>query len=308
MGFEDEGCIAKGLAIILFSMNLKILASSAEAESTQLILKAAQSLGLPAEVHLIETAIAAGFEADASETWIWPRLGTLSREAGLRACEDWSARGALLVNHSARAIARAGNKIESLQALQTAQLPLPRTWFFSPERRILEADLLENRTQSSARDSAPNFWIKNAIGSQGLGVSWAFDEIHAIAQCDLIRVAGGSGVIQKHAAGLDIRALVVRGEVLAAMHRSPSARDPRANLHRGGTARAIALTKAESLLAVKAAEILQLDFAGVDLIRGPGDAGSVILEVNANAGLSGLARVTDFDLPRRICEKLFFSG
>jgi len=283
------------------------LASSAEAESTQLILKAAQSLGLRAEVLLIETALAEGFDSDATETWIWPRLGTLSREKGLRACEIWSARGARLVNHSAAAIACAGDKIASLRDLQDAGLPLPRTWFFSPEVRVSEADLSEASAGRPLLDgTSPKFWIKNAIGSQGLGVSWAFNEVHAIAQCDLIRVANGRGIVQQHAPGLDIRALVVRGEVLAAMHRSPSGEDPRANLHRGGIAQAITLTKEESLFATKAAQALKLDFAGVDFIRGP--RGAVILEVNASAGLSGLARVTDFDLSQRVCERLFFSG
>ena len=78
----------------------------------------------------------------------------------------------------------------------------------------------------------------------------------------------------------------IDGKVVAAIQREAAPGEFRANIHRGGTASVIKPTPQERALAVKAAKVLGLAFAGVDIIRS--DAGPLLLEVNSSPGLEGI--------------------
>ncbi|MDD9877014.1 MAG: RimK family alpha-L-glutamate ligase [Magnetovibrio sp.] len=106
----------------------------------------------------------------------------------------------------------------------------------------------------------------------------------------------------KEAAGTDLRCLVVGNRVVAAMKRVGGDDDFRANLHRGGKAVSVKLTKEERKTAVRAARILGLSLAGVDLLRA--DDGPKVLEVNSSPGLEGIESVTDKDVAGLIIENL----
>ncbi len=69
------------------------------------------------------------------------------------------------------------------------------------------------------------------------------------------------------AKGCDIRCLVVGNEVVAAIERCAKAGDFRSNLHRGGVASIATITPRERDIAIKAAQTLGLDVAGVDILR-----------------------------------------
>ena len=90
----------------------------------------------------------------------------------------------------------------------------------------------------------------------------------------------------KEAAGIDVRALVVGGEVVATMKRSSRTGEFRANLHRGGKAEAVALTEDERQTALRSAEVLGLNVAGVDMLRS--NRGPVVIEVNSSPGIEGM--------------------
>lgn len=269
-------------------MKLKILASSAGTESTLLIQKAAQSLGIDFEVLLLDQIrVIAGaiFHQNVElvgspDLMIWLRLGTLSRRRGLEIARTMQMRGLRLVN-SAEATELASDKIESYERLHKLDLPVPRTWPFSPEIRIRPSELKNVNLHGPI-----GFWIKTRIGSQGIGVSWAADATHALAQMDLIRVSDGSGVLQEHVPGDDLRLFVCDGRVLGAMKRTAAAGEFRANLHQGANAEPTELTPAESALALQAVQAMNLRLAGVDMIRGP--HGAVVLEVNPSPGLAGI--------------------
>ncbi|MFN7728331.1 MAG: RimK family alpha-L-glutamate ligase [Bdellovibrio sp.] len=277
-------------------MKLKILASTALADSTRLIQKAAQSLGIAFEVLLLDQIqmSPAGILhqnvqvlADA-KTLIWPRLGTLSRERGLEVCRQFEAQSFRLLN-SSQAMELSSDKIMSLKALGAAGVPVPKTWFFSPEDRLKLADL-----DTSSETEKIKFWIKTQIGSQGIGVSWAYDAIQALAQMDLVRVSHGAGLIQAHVQGEDLRVLVDSGRVLGAMRRQATGADPRANLHQGAVAVRTNLTLQETQISLKSVEILGLTNAGVDLIRS--SSGTVVIEVNPSPGLVGLSKCMSVNL------------
>ena len=96
------------------------------------------------------------------------------------------------------------------------------------------------------------------------------------------------------AKGADLRCFVVGDRVVAAMRRQAPKGDFRSNLHRGGSAKAVRATRAEMETAVRAAKILGLGVAGVDLIRSK--RGPLVLEVNSSPGLEGIEEATGVDV------------
>ncbi len=102
----------------------------------------------------------------------------------------------------------------------------------------------------------------------------------------------------------DLRVLVVGGEVVGAMERVTDSW--RANIARGAIPRAVALGERERSLALAAAEALETDVAGVDLIVAP-DGEVVVLEINGIPGWQALQSVCEEDLTARVidaCEAL----
>lgn len=100
--------------------------------------------------------------------------------------------------------------------------------------------------------------------------------------------------------GRDIRALVVGNEVVAAMERKAGPDEFRANMHRGATAREVELSAEDEALAIRAARIVGVEVAGVDLI--PSDRGYLLMEVNASPGLEGIETHTGVDIAGAIIE------
>jgi ribosomal protein S6--L-glutamate ligase len=98
----------------------------------------------------------------------------------------------------------------------------------------------------------------------------------------------------KEAAGSDVRALIVGGEVVAAMKRTGRPGDFRSNLHRGGKAVKAELTPEERRVAIRSAEVLGLNVCGVDMLRA--GRGPVVLEVNSSPGIEGIEEATGADV------------
>ncbi|MGY2437951.1 ATP-grasp domain-containing protein, partial [Escherichia coli] len=71
----------------------------------------------------------------------------------------------------------------------------------------------------------------------------------------------------QEAGGADIRCFVVGDKVIAAMKRQAKAGEFRSNLHRGGSASLIKITPEERMTAVRAARVMGLNVAGVDILR-----------------------------------------
>jgi ribosomal protein S6--L-glutamate ligase len=92
----------------------------------------------------------------------------------------------------------------------------------------------------------------------------------------------------------DIRVIIVGQEAVAAMEREAAPGDFRANLHLGGTARPFPLEDGIIDLAVKAAQVHELSFSGVDLIMTKN--GPAVIEVNSSPGLRGIETVTGVDV------------
>ena len=94
----------------------------------------------------------------------------------------------------------------------------------------------------------------------------------------------------KEAGGADVRVFVVDGVVVGAMKRQGKEGEFRSNLHRGGSATIIELSEDEEAAALKAAKVLGLGIAGVDLLQS--NSGPMIMEVNSSPGLEGIEAAT----------------
>ena len=102
----------------------------------------------------------------------------------------------------------------------------------------------------------------------------------------------------------DLRVLVVAGEVAGAMERATDSW--RANIARGARPRAVTLSEDERGLALAAADAVEADVSGVDLLVGA-DGEAVVLEVNGIPGWQALQSVCERDLTQLVvgaCEAL----
>ena len=101
--------------------------------------------------------------------------------------------------------------------------------------------------------------------------------------------------------GCDVRAFVVGGRVVGAIERS--AAGWKTNLARGGRARATALSRERTDLALRAARAVGAEYAGVDLLPAR-DGTDYVVEVNGIPGWRGLQEATSVDVAATIVEHL----
>jgi len=195
---------------------------------------------------------------------------------------------------SAEGLLLARDKMSCLQVLVGNGVQVPRT--------VLCFTLQEVRRAGAGMGSFPVV-VKLLESTHGVGVALA----HTAYQLE--RIAEGflriqdRVILQEFVAesdGRDIRAFVVGNHVVAAMERKAGPDEFRANMHRGATARAISLSPEEKALAVKAAKIVGVEVAGVDLI--PSDRGPLLMEVNASPGLEGIENTTNIDIAGAILD------
>ena len=90
--------------------------------------------------------------------------------------------------------------------------------------------------------------------------------------------------------------------MVGAILRTGAEGDFRSNLHQGGTARAVRITRAERDVALKSARAFGLNLAGVDLLRS--SDGPRVLEVNSSPGLEGIEQATARNLAEKLYEEI----
>jgi ribosomal protein S6--L-glutamate ligase len=195
-----------------------------------------------------------------------------------------------------QALIRSRDKLRSLQILSRAGLGLPKTIFMDYSRDT------EGIVESVG--GAPVV-IKLLEGTQGLGVVLAENKKAAQSVIEAFHGVHARIIVQefvKEAKGADVRAFVVDGEVVGAMKRQAKPGEFRSNLHRGGTATLVKLSRAEKSTAVAAAKKLGLAVAGVDML--PSNRGPLIIEVNSSPGLEGIEGATKVDIAGKIIQYL----
>lgn len=224
-----------------------------------------------------------------------PRIGASITFYGLAVVRQFEQMGVFCAN-SALGIQRSRDKLNSMQILSRHDIGLPVTAFVKRREDVLPA--------IEQVGGAPVI-IKLLEGTQGVGVILADTVKVAQAIIETLQSKQQNVLIQKfvkESKGKDIRALVIGDRVVAAMRRQATGDEFRSNVHRGGSATAVELSAEYKETAVRAAQILGLRVAGVDMLEGAD--GPQIMEVNSSPGLQGIETSTGIDVAGAIIEDI----
>ncbi|VGO18125.1 30S ribosomal protein S6--L-glutamate ligase [Pontiella sulfatireligans] len=224
-----------------------------------------------------------------------PRIGASVTFYGASVLRQFEMMGVYPLNESV-AITRSRDKLRSLQLLSRKGIGLPLTGFANKPDDIKDMIKMVG--------GAP-LVVKLLEGTQGIGVVLAETQKAAESVIEGFMGVKANILVQeyiKEAGGADIRCLVVGGKVVASMKRQAAAGEFRSNLHRGGSASLIRITPEERSTAVRAAKIMGLNLAGVDLLRS--NHGPVVMEVNSSPGLEGIETSTGKDIAGLIIEHI----
>lgn len=187
---------------------------------------------------------------------------------------------------SARGLAFGVDKLATAVALKRAGLPCPATIDLRPGQDIgALSDII-----------GYPLVVKPLAGLKGQHVSLCR------TPADLARVLEKTGskrqllaqAFVSESAGQDLRILVAGGRVVAAMVREAPSGEFRSNVALGGQARAVAAPREAEQIALKAAQVLDLQIAAVDLLFGA--EGFTICEVNVAPGFEALETVTGLNV------------
>jgi ribosomal protein S6--L-glutamate ligase len=229
---------------------------------------------------------------------IIPRIGDRSTRFGAAVVRQFSGMGVQSTLNPG-GLLRARDKLATMQALSATGLPVPATSAARTPTGLSEVLDLVGGTPVV---------VKLLEGTQGSGVVLAETRKAAESLIGAFHQLDADMCVQefvKDARGEDLRAIVVDGQVVAAMRRKAAAGEFRANLHQGGEAFPVDLSDEETKVAIAAARCVGIDVGGVDLLRT--DRGPLVLEVNASPGLQGVERASGVNVSAEVigyCRRL----
>ncbi len=224
-----------------------------------------------------------------------PRIGASVTQYGTAVIRQFETIGTFCVNNSS-GIVSSRDKLQAHQILASHKIGMPVTAFASSPK--------DTKNLMDLVGTAPMI-VKLLESTQGKGVVLAETKKAAESVIDAFRGLRANFLVQqfvKEASGEDLRCLVIGGRVVAAMKRTGAADDFRSNLHRGGTASVVKISREERTAAVKAAKAFGLGVAGVDLLRA--HDGPKVLEVNSSPGLEGIETATAKNIASKIFEHI----
>ncbi len=278
-------------------MKLAILSCNPTCYSTRRLREAAEQRGH--EVRVLNTLkFAIDLEQGAPDLYfrqkhlshydaVLPRIGASITYFGTALVRQFEQMDVFCANSSA-GISNSRDKLRSLQILSRHHIGMPRTTFVRDKQDVLGA---------IERVGGAPVIIKLLEGTQGIGVLLAETISSAEAIVELLQSQKQNVLIQKFVAeskGRDIRAFVVGDQVVGAMRRVAQGQEFRSNVHRGGLTERVELDDAYRQTAVRAAQILGLRVAGVDMLES--HDGPQVMEVNSSPGLEGIETCTQTDI------------
>ena len=220
-----------------------------------------------------------------------PRIGSTIDEFELSVARHFEVNGVCLFNTTS-AVSIARDKFSTLQALAGAGIDVPKTVLLHTN---------SDTEKAVRRLGGFPLILKARRGRRGKGVllvkdmptlSFALGTLHGRGEAVLLQEFVSNPNVR------DLRVLVLRGKVPAAMGKRPAEGDFRSNIGLNGKAYKTKLTSTEINASVKAAQVVGLDLGGVDLLS-TGNR-TQILEVNYTPGFKELERVNSVDVARAI--------
>lgn len=284
-------------------MNLAILSRSERLYSTESIVRAAERKG-----HTVEVLdhMHCDIFIDNSDPKVYyygeciddlhaivPRIGTSATSYGASVVRQFMNMG-VFSTLKPNALLDARDKMSCLQHLAVNGICVPKS--------IFSNDFVNLNEMIDHLGGLPAV-IKMIRGTHGQGVILAQNRSNTASIIEAFKRSNSQVLMQefiKEAKGADIRIFVVDQEVVGVMKRQAAPGEFRSNLHRGATASEFKLTNEQGEIALKAAKILGLDIAGVDMLLSKD--GPMILEVNASPGLEGIETTTGNDIAGKIIE------
>lgn len=284
-------------------MDIGILSRNKDLYSTRKLINTARDLGH--DVHWMNTLkcslvvdggdfrVLYGEKDKSDLDVVLTRVGTTVTEYGLAVAHHFESMGVLVIN-SSQSIFNSRDKFRSLQLMQAGGIPTPKTVLARSPDAVFQAIRLVGGTPVI---------LKMNQGTQGAGVMFA-DSLESVESVlETLWEFGANIQIQKFIAesrGKDLRAFVIGNEVYAAMKRVAAGTSFKANIHQGGTGIPVELDSVQEKVALKAAKVLGLKIAGVDILESK--TGPVVIEANSTPGFEGLERATHKDVARAMVE------
>lgn len=284
-------------------MKLAILSTAPKCYSTRRFKQAAEQRG-----HAVKVLNTLRFAIDLEEgepdlfyrgkrlgdyDAILPRIGASITYFGTAVVRQFEQLDVYTPN-TANGILNSRDKLRSMQILSRHDIGIPYSCYVRDRNDVLPA---------IERVGGAPVIIKLIEGTQGVGVILAESDKVAEAIIETLHGAKQNVLVQKFVAeskGKDIRALVVGDRVVAAMRRVAQGQEFRSNVHRGGKTEPVTLDATYEEAAVRAAQIMGLRVAGVDLLES--NEGPQVMEVNSSPGMEGIETATGLDVAGSIID------
>ena len=284
-------------------MNLAILSRSPNCYSTSRLVEAARTRGHEATV-LDTLKFSMDLECGEPDLYycndelepidaVLPRIGASVTYFGTALVRQFEQMDVFCANSSS-GITNSRDKFRCLQIMAKHNVGMPHTTFVRDRNDVLPA---------IERVGGAPVIIKLLEGTQGVGVILADTVNIAAAIIETLQSTKQNVLIQKFVAeskGRDIRAFVIGDRVVAAMRRVAQGQEFRSNVHRGGKAEMVLLDETYCETAIRAAQIMGLRIAGVDMLEG--QEGPQIMEVNSSPGLEGIEQCSQLDIAGAIID------
>ncbi|MDP6234797.1 MAG: RimK family alpha-L-glutamate ligase [Candidatus Poseidoniaceae archaeon] len=222
-----------------------------------------------------------------------PRIGHSITKHGVAVLRHLEQLGIWTAN-TGTGILQSRDKLHASQILARNRIPVPRTTYVR--------DIIDVETAVEFVGGLPVV-VKVTQGTQGQGVFLRHTIREAQNLVEGLLLTGRAVLIQEYIAeshGKDIRALVVGDRVVASMRRRARGREFRSNYHLNGTVEKVDLLPEYEEAACRAARVLGLHIAGVDLLEAKN--GPLVLEVNSSPGLEGIEKASEVNVASEIID------
>jgi|TARA_B100001250_G_scaffold279867_1_gene242226 ribosomal protein S6--L-glutamate ligase len=226
---------------------------------------------------------------------IIPRIGNSITGKGVPIVKAFERMGVIVLNEG-DGITNSRDKLMACQMMSESGIPVPIT---------AHVGTWQDTRRAISRVGGTPCVVKVTEGTHGSGVFLAHTEQQARQLVYQMLERDMRPLVQeyiKESHGQDTRAFVVGGKVVAAMRRKARGSEFRSNFHLGAKVEKLEIPEKHAEIACKAAEVMGLDIAGVDLLES--SRGALVLEVNSSPGLEGIEAASGVNVASKIIQHL----